>query len=57
MTDREYRHALHLLNLALELFERTDRPAAVRRQLRALSLELDLLRAQFRQVPATSRRN
>ena len=57
MTEQEYRHALHLLNTALALFERSDRPASIRRQLRALSLELDLLRAGIRQVPARTARN
>lgn len=57
MTDHEYRHALHLLNAAIELFERTGRPENFRRRLRQLSLELDLLRAQIRQVPANSGRN
>lgn len=57
MTEREYRQALELLNQALALFERTDRPQDIRRRLSALSLELDLLRAGIRQVPAESARN
>lgn len=57
MTERQYRHALHLLNTAIALFERTGRPAAIRRQLRALGLELDLLRAGIRQAPAHTARN
>jgi len=57
MTEHEYRHALHLLNKALALFERSDRPESIRRRLRELSLELDLLRAGIRQVPAVSGRN
>lgn len=57
MTEREYRQALELLNQALALFERTDRPRDIRRRLSALSLELDLLRAGIRQVPAHSSRN
>jgi hypothetical protein len=57
MTDQEYRHALHLLNKALALFERSDRPESIRRKLRELSIELDLLRAGIRQVPAVTSRN
>lgn len=57
MTDQEYQQALHLLNKALALFERSDRPENIRRRLRQLSLELDLLRAGIRQAPAVSARN
>lgn len=57
MSEKQYRHALHLLNTAIALFERTDRPESIRRRLRALSIELDLLRAGIRQVPAHSARN
>lgn len=57
MTEKEYRHALHLLNTALAIFERTDRPESIRRELSALCLELDLLRASIRQAPANSSRN
>lgn len=58
MTEAEYRHTLRLLTTALVLFEqRRDRPALLRRRLRALTLELELLRAQLRQPRASLRRN
>jgi hypothetical protein len=58
MTETDYRHALILLDTALTLFERRrDRPEILRRRLRALSLELDLLRAGLRQSRVSLRRN
>lgn len=57
MTEQEYRHALHLLDTALALFERPHPPATLRRHVAALALQFDLLRASLLQAPAPTARN
>lgn len=57
MTEHEYRHALHLLDTALALFENPHPPATLRRDVATLALQFDLLRAGLLQAPATTARN
>lgn len=59
MSQTDYRDALRLLNEALAIVERRDalQPDHVRRRIRRLSLELDLLRVRLRQPAAYTRRN
>ena len=59
MTPENFRDALHLLDSTLALFESrhdTD-PFELRRQLRSLSLEMDLLRVRLGQPAAAWERN
>jgi hypothetical protein len=58
MNDADYRHLLQLLHTALALCDR--RPASSvqqRRRLRAIRIELELLRARFRRPVACLQRN
>jgi hypothetical protein len=59
MTPADFREVLHLLDSALSLFERRhhESPAALRRELRLVSLRLDLLRVRLGQPSATAQRN
>ena len=59
MSPTDYRDALRLLNTALDVVEKryAARPAGLRRRLRTLSLELDLLRTRMRQPSARLQRN
>jgi hypothetical protein len=59
MSTTDYRDALRLLNTALDVVEKrhVGRPQRLRRRLRAISLELDLLRARLHQPPVSLRRN
>lgn len=59
MTDDEYREALQLLSRALDVVGKRDstRTARLRKRIRALSLEVDLLRTRLLQPPARYRRN
>jgi hypothetical protein len=60
MSPTDYHDALRLLNTALAVVEQrhiSGRPAGLRRRLRGISLQLDLLRARLRQPPAHLQRN
>lgn len=59
MTATDYRDTLRLLDTALALFsQHQDRqPRRLRRELRQLNREFDLLRARLGQAPAASQRN
>jgi hypothetical protein len=59
MTPSDFRDVLRLLDSALSLFERrwSEHPASLQRELRAVSLELDLLRIRLGQPAVALRRN
>jgi hypothetical protein len=59
MTPVDFRDALNLLDSALALIDRRDHsdPDAVRRRLRSIARELDLLRARLGQPAAELQRN
>ena len=59
MSATDYHDALRLLNQALDAVEKRHvlRSATLRRRLRSLSLELDLLRVRLQQPPARLQRN
>jgi len=59
MTDTDYRDALRLLDSALHAVGQQDsaRTTRLRRRIRALSLQVDLLRARLLQPPARLQRN
>jgi hypothetical protein len=59
MTPADYLDALRLLNSSLALVEKQQArsPAALRRRIRRLSLQMDLLRARLRQPPTYLQRN
>lgn len=59
MTDADLRDALHLLDNALSLLrrDRDQTPDQLRRDLRALCLEFDLLRLRLGQPAADEQRN
>lgn len=59
MTPSDFRDVLRLLDSALGLFERRgfEDPVALQRELRAVSLELDLFRVRRAQPAATLQRN
>lgn len=59
MTETDYRDALRLLDSALQAVGQQDsaRTSRLRRRIRALSLQVDLLRARLLQPPARLQRN
>jgi hypothetical protein len=59
MTHADFRDTLHLLDSAIALLHpgRTADPEAIRRQLRTLSLEFDLLRERLGRTTADVQRN
>lgn len=59
MTPSDFRDVLRLLDSALHLFRRGrfEHPASLQRELRAVSLELDLFRVRRRQPATTLQRN
>ena len=59
MSEAEYREAIRLLDRALDVVNKRDgsRTARLRKRIRALSLEVDLLRARLVQPPARLQRN
>jgi hypothetical protein len=58
MTHTDYRDALQLLESVITLIEaRRARHDRLRRRLRRLSLQADLLRVALGQVPPSSQRN
>ncbi|WP_414660839.1 hypothetical protein [Horticoccus sp. 23ND18S-11] len=59
MTDTDYRDALRLLDSALQAVGQQDsaRTMRLRRRIRALSLQVDLLRARLLQPSARLQRN
>lgn len=59
MTATDYRETLRLLDAAIGLFSRPDPapPERLRRKLRQLSRDFDLLRARLGQPCASLRRN
>lgn len=59
MTPTDYRDTLHLLDTAIGLFSRLEsaEPEMLRRKLRELNREFDLLRARLGQPPASLQRN
>lgn len=59
MTPADFREVIRLLDSAVALFEHSpdDDPVAVQRKIRALALELDLLRVRLGQPSATLGRN
>jgi hypothetical protein len=59
MSHTDYRDALRLLNTALDVVEKryAAHPGRLRRRLRTISLELDLLRARLRQPSVSLQRN
>ena len=59
MNETDYRDALRLLNSALDVVGRRDaqRTSRLRQRIRALSLQVDLLRARLQQPPAQMQRN
>jgi hypothetical protein len=59
MSPNDFREVLRLLDSAVALFNprRRQNPAQLRRELRRLSLEMDLFRARFGQPAPALRRN
>ena len=59
MTPSDFRDVLRILDSALSLFERRrfEDPASLQRELRAVSLKLDLLRLRLGQPAVALQRN